>query len=225
MGRLTRIKAIIIPKWWFILLSDFTVFLAYTIGGLFCLAAYGLTVRRKNSVPSGGCLLVSNHTLFLDPLHVALAVAPRRCYFAIEEKTMVSLVADIALRLLRGFPVPEENPGAITGPVGELLDRGSCVHLFPEGYMDWKNQQVHDFMNGAFFMAVKFKVPIVPVTLVGRRTFRHRILPFLPPVVTAVVGKTYHPEEYLEQGSHKKAIISLSGDIHREIQSTIDTFH
>lgn len=49
---------------------------------------------------------------------------------------------------------------------GELLKRGASVLFFPEGTRS-KDGKMHAFKKGAFSVAAKAGVPVVPVTLLG----------------------------------------------------------
>jgi 1-acyl-sn-glycerol-3-phosphate acyltransferase len=49
---------------------------------------------------------------------------------------------------------------------GELLKRGASVLFFPEGTRS-KDGKMHAFKKGAFSVAAKAKVPVVPITLKG----------------------------------------------------------
>lgn len=49
---------------------------------------------------------------------------------------------------------------------GELLKQGASVLFFPEGTRS-KDGKMHAFKKGAFSVAAKAKVPVVPITLLG----------------------------------------------------------
>ena len=49
---------------------------------------------------------------------------------------------------------------------GELLKRGASVLFFPEGTRS-KDGKMHAFKKGAFSVAAKAGVPVIPITLVG----------------------------------------------------------
>lgn len=58
--------------------------------------------------------------------------------------------------------------------VGDALDRGSGIILFPEGGIYTKNPPIMvPFKNGAFRMAFDKQIPVIPVTL----SYNHLILP------------------------------------------------
>ena len=49
---------------------------------------------------------------------------------------------------------------------GELLKQGASVLFFPEGTRS-KDRRMYEFKKGAFSVAAKAKVPVVPITLLG----------------------------------------------------------
>lgn len=49
---------------------------------------------------------------------------------------------------------------------GELLKQGASVLFFPEGTRS-KDGKMHEFKKGAFSVASKAKVPVIPITLIG----------------------------------------------------------
>jgi 1-acyl-sn-glycerol-3-phosphate acyltransferase len=49
---------------------------------------------------------------------------------------------------------------------GELLKRGASVLFFPEGTRS-RDRRMYAFKKGAFSVAAKAKVPVVPITLRG----------------------------------------------------------
>jgi len=80
-------------------------------------------------------LLVSNHTLVLDPGIIAHVLRPRRTYFTMLEETACIPLLGTFVRLLGAVPIPASS-GAI-----RILERAirtnlrdlPFVHVFPEG--------------------------------------------------------------------------------------------
>jgi 1-acyl-sn-glycerol-3-phosphate acyltransferase len=73
------------------------------------------------------------------------------------------------IRLLGAFPLPHGTGlQKIIPAIDWALRRGRCVHFFPEGELDHYNQRPNRFHEGVFYLAERFNVPIVPLTLVIR---------------------------------------------------------
>ena len=74
------------------------------------------------------------------------------------------------LRRSGQIPVDESTPRATIKTLGGVavddLKQGLSVAIFPEGGRSSAGQ-VKDFMNGAFYVAVKAQAPVLPVAIVG----------------------------------------------------------
>ncbi|MBF9014078.1 MULTISPECIES: lysophospholipid acyltransferase family protein [unclassified Oceanispirochaeta] len=135
---------------------------------------------RKNLRPlrRTGFVVISNHSLFLEPAFISHAIVPRHPYFSIMEQTFVNPVAEWGLRLLRGFPIPRRKGiERIEPEIARVLKHGGSVHFFPEGYLTHFNQEPHPFKKGAFLTAIENQVPILPVaTVIHHRKFRGKVI-------------------------------------------------
>jgi len=134
-------------------------------------AVFGLRVRGRRHLREidGGFFLISNHTLYLDPGIVAHAIFPRRTYFSALAETFERPFIGGFIRLLGAFPLPNgPKLHAILGAIDWALRRGRCVHFFPEGELHHRNQVPVEFHEGVFYLADRFDVPVVPVTLIIR---------------------------------------------------------
>jgi 1-acyl-sn-glycerol-3-phosphate acyltransferase len=144
-------------------------------------------------------VLVSNHTLLMDPAVLAHAIRPRRTYFTMLEETAMIPFLGTFVRLLGAIPIPEA-PASV-----RMLERGFAaalsglgfVHFFPEGELYRWNQALRPFRPGAFLIACRLKVPVLPLTIVlrerrlwGRSSFGlfGRTI-HLPPRVVVVIGE------------------------------------
>ncbi|MGD0727954.1 MAG: lysophospholipid acyltransferase family protein [Spirochaetia bacterium] len=208
---------------------------------IFDWCVYRVRITGRENLPrTGGAILVSNHTLLLDPGILAHALRPRRTYFTMLEETALIPFLGTFVRLLGGVPIPE-RPGAL-----RALDRAArtalrelgFIHFFPEGECYRENQVIQAFHPGAFLLACRLNVPLVPITTVlhetrwrGRRSFRvagKDIL--LPPRVTIVIGAPVPVPLTLlpaagqgEDGaSLKRAAKNLSEQVRAGMQATID---
>ena len=143
--------------------------IVFTVVVFYNKVAFGLRVRGREHLRKidGGFFLISNHSLYLDPAIVAHSIFPRRTYFSAMAETFDRPFIGGFIRLLGAFPLPN-GPGIhrIIPAIEWALRGGRCVHFFPEGELDHYNQRPNDFHDGVFYLAERFDVPVVPVTLV-----------------------------------------------------------
>ncbi len=160
---------------------------------------FGLRVEGRSKLRElqGGFFLISNHSLYLDPAIVAHAVFPRRTYFTALEETFDRRFLGGFIRLLGAFPLPEAFCLRRIMPAVEwALNRGKCVHFFPEGELYHYNHRPAEFSEGVFYLAHRFRVPVVPVTLVvtPRRLFGREIARPLVRV-SVMIGEPLYPSD------------------------------
>ena len=192
---------------------------------------------RDRLRPLRGAVLVSNHTLLLDPVIVAHAIGRRRTYFTMLEDTALIPYLGTFVRLLGGIPIPE-RPGvlrALDGAAREAMHLLGLIHFFPEGECYRGCQEIQPFHPGAFLLACRLNVPVVPVTTVlherlwrGRSSFRvlGRTLR-LPPRVEIEIGAPVRPPlAVVSSGPEgitlKRAARALALEVHGVMQETID---
>ena len=208
-----------------------------TLVMLFDWSVYRIRITgRQNLRRVPRAVLVSNHTLLLDPGIIAHALAPCRTYFTMLEETALVPFLGTFVRLLGGVPIPERVGGLRT------LDRAarfalSCtgfIHFFPEGECYVGNQQIMPFHWGAFLLAARLGVPVIPVTTVlherrwrGKTTVRilGRTVR-LPPQVTIVVGEPRLTPPLApgagHSGSLKGTAAAWAQDVRDAMQAVID---
>ena len=188
---------------------------------------YGLRIRgRKNLHGVPRAVLVSNHSLVLDPALIAHAIRPRRTYFTMLEETALIPFLGTFVRLLGGIPLAR-GPGAVVVQehgIEDAIRILGLVHFFPEGECYLRNQQIMPFHRGAFRAACHHGLPVVPVATVlqdrgGKLTGRFWRQLGLPPRTTIVISQPLYPST----GLHGRAAEAELSDRTREvIQSVID---
>jgi 1-acyl-sn-glycerol-3-phosphate acyltransferase len=185
--------------------------------------------ERLHGVASA--LLVSNHTLVLDPGIIAHALRPHRTCFTMLEDTACIPLLGTFVRLLGAIPIPTR--GAAMRNLERTIRRNlkdlHFVHVFPEGECYLWNQEIKDFQLGAFYLACRLGLPVVPVTTVlharqwlGRATFHFagRTLR-VPPQVTAVIGEAMYPKAEAGRAIKLEAV-EMSRKTRWIMQRTID---
>ncbi len=203
---------------------------------LFGWTVYRIRFRgRQNLRGIRRAVLVSNHTLLVDPGIIAHALRPRRtCFTMLEETALVPFLGTF-VRLLGAVPIPESVGGLRTLDTAarSALNRLGYIHFFPEGECYVGNQQVMPFHAGAFLLAARLRVPVVPLTTVlherrwrGRTTLRilgRQIR--LPPRVTIVIGGPSFPPA-VGPAARKMRLADTAAawaeEVRRSMQAVID---
>jgi 1-acyl-sn-glycerol-3-phosphate acyltransferase len=129
----------------------------------------GLEKLRKD----GAYVLVANHTSYMDTPAVLLLPLQIR-FFAKRGLFRIPLLGG-HLRRAGHLPVVRENPRAslksLTEGARMVRERGVSVVLFPEGGRS--SDGLRDFKEGAAYLALKARVPVVPIGITGT----HQVLP------------------------------------------------
>jgi 1-acyl-sn-glycerol-3-phosphate acyltransferase len=146
------------------------------LGGiLFVVRAVGVRIRVEGveNVPAGVCLFVANHTSNAD-VPAIIGAIPRRIAVLAKESLFRIPIFGQALRLARFVPVDRANRDAAIASIekaSEALRQGTSFLIYPEGTRS-PDGRLQAFKKGAFVMAIKAGVPIVPVACAGA----HRIM-------------------------------------------------
>jgi 1-acyl-sn-glycerol-3-phosphate acyltransferase len=116
----------------------------------------------------GRAILVSNHTTFLDPVLISGAVMPERTWHTMLDKTVETPFLGTLTRLLGGVPLPPGGRGLekLRDTCDEAFRHKRFLHFYPEGECYRYNQTIMPFKSGAFFLAAKLNIPIIPVLTV-----------------------------------------------------------
>ena len=186
---------------------------------------FGFRVNGRDHLRAmkGGFFLISNHTLYLDPAIVAHAIFPRRTYFSALAETFERPFIGGFIRLLGAFPLPTRSCMRRIMPAVEwALRRGRCVHFFPEGELTHYNQDPVEFSEGVFWLAERYDVPVVPVTLVlSDRTLLGIRLPRPLIQVTVEIGEALTASEFALGISRKQAIRQMAIAAREQVSQSI----
>jgi 1-acyl-sn-glycerol-3-phosphate acyltransferase len=165
---------------------------AYTLVGLE-LRLHRIRIEGRENIPTGGCLLVSNHVSFMDPTTVGWAFG-REMYYLGRKDLFRPPFLSWFLPICNVLPIDRDGKD-ITGlrRIIKMLQAGQSVLIFPEGTRS-EDGQLQPAEPGAGLIAIKAGVPILPVRVFG--TFeslsrRARMIRFHP--IRVVIGKPYTP--------------------------------
>ncbi|MCI0443780.1 1-acyl-sn-glycerol-3-phosphate acyltransferase [bacterium] len=115
-----------------------------------------------------GCVYVLNHRSLMDSLVAFYALPGDLRFLAKKELYKIPLV-NFALRTMGMIEVDRSNPEAAANSIDRAvshLQNGKSVAMFPEGTRN-RGEGLLSFKKGAFVLAIKAQVPIVPVVLIG----------------------------------------------------------
>jgi 1-acyl-sn-glycerol-3-phosphate acyltransferase len=115
-----------------------------------------------------GYVYVGNHRSFADVAVVFLVLPGDLRYLAKKELFKIPLVS-FALRTLGIIEVDRSDPDEAAKSIDRAVDElkaGRSIILFPEGTRS-RLKGMLPFKKGAFVLAIKAQVPVVPFTLIG----------------------------------------------------------
>ena len=164
-----------------------------------CLRGAGTKLVVKNGELLGvgrGQILVSNHQSWFDIF--ALGTALRRKFSFVGKKELSRIpVVGGAWERVGNIAIDRSNRQAAIESLrkaDDLLREGRTIIMFPEGTRS-PNGELGRFKKGAFVMAIKSQVPIVPVAILGtRQIMRKGDWRMSPGTATVVVGNPIDTE-------------------------------
>jgi len=96
-----------------------------------------------------------------------------RAYFepaghSLMERATITAAYFLACSIYNAYPLPQQMSGTrrALAYTADLLDRGYCPIVFPEG-LRTEDGQLKPFRPGIGMMAVRLRVPVVPVRIRG----------------------------------------------------------
>lgn len=125
---------------------------------------------KKYKLPSP-CIIVANHTSYLDIVLSPFYIDHTAVYMAKSELMKIPLFKYFFVYL--DIPV---NRKSITDAhkafieAGKKLDQGLSVVIYPEGSISSEGK-LKSFKNGAFKLAIEKKVPVIPVANINNWLF------------------------------------------------------
>lgn len=137
----------------------------------------------ENVPETGGALIVSNHRSLMDPVAIGMCV-DRHISFAAGSFAFNVPLVSTAFKAWGAIPINvfggEKSKKDLDAAV-ELLEQGELVGVFPEGVHTMSHphrvSKIQTFRTGFARVALRARVPIIPVAVVG---LGERNLPTVP---------------------------------------------
>ena len=127
---------------------------------------YRIKIEGMENFPAkGGCLLVSNHLSYADPVFIGAAF-PRKIRYLAYSGLADSRIMQFFFRLTKTLTVsPEKSLESVRASVRSLKN-GTALCVFAEGGIS-RAGNILPFMRGPVLLAKKANVPLLPVHLDG----------------------------------------------------------
>ncbi|MCK4517571.1 1-acyl-sn-glycerol-3-phosphate acyltransferase, partial [Candidatus Babeliales bacterium] len=173
------------------------------------LRVHGLEKLKGISLP---VVFVPNHTSYIDPFIVAMALPRsfrRRLAFAAANDVLYGEYrhfSQVAEFFFQSFPFPRkegENIKLGLDYMGQLIDKNLSITIFPEGKTS-ESGELLPLKRGAGLVAVEMDVLVVPVTITGANVVvpYDKFLPRRRGTVTVTFGK---PMKFKRTDSYVRA--------------------
>lgn len=163
---------------------------------------YGLRVEGKENLRKykhlfkDGAMTVCNHIGRWDMICVLGALNYRRMWIPMYRMSFMGKDG-WKMKHVGGIPVPETRQGlrCFNEAFDELHERKQWIHIFPES-CSWKYYApLRPFKIGAFNMAYKYNLPIIPMVITYReRTGFYKLFRSNEPLFTIHVGEPILPD-------------------------------
>ncbi|ADQ14970.1 lysophospholipid acyltransferase family protein [Halanaerobium hydrogeniformans] len=117
---------------------------------------------QENLPQEGGVIIMSNHISLLDPPLIA-SVLNRPVHFMAKKELFENPILKVILYIADAFPVDRDSTDikAVKKALN-ILKNDEVLGLFPEGTRG-DESEVADLKDGSVMLAVRSRVPIVPV--------------------------------------------------------------
>jgi glycerol-3-phosphate dehydrogenase (NAD(P)+) len=128
-------------------------------------------IGREHVPAAGPVIFAANHRSFLDPFVIA-TMSRRPIYYVAKKELFRKPLTAWFLNCLGAFPIDRgaADEGAM-GTAREILERGDCVLIFPEGTRI-RPGTLGAPKRGVGRLALETGAPVVPVAVIGTETIR-----------------------------------------------------
>lgn len=171
-------------------------------------------INRQNFVKKQPMLIICNHLTSVDPVYLFQYFYEKKFTLAKKELFENKLLG-FFYRCVGGFPINrgKVDLSAIKTSLNHLKN-GHKLVVFPEGTRNKENEELQDVKNGASMLALKAKVPILPLHIEKRaKIFRRNKI---------IVGKPFDLAQFYDQKLTTETLDKASEIISQKLLETKD---
>ena len=199
------------------------LFWAGRAGTSWAVRAAGIRIRVEGleNIPPGTCLFAANHASNADPPSIVAAI-PRRVAILAKKSLFSIPVVGMSFKRAHFIPVNRADPRDAMASVDlatKYLKEGTSYLIYPEGTRS-PNGRLLPFKRGAFVLAIRAGVPVVPIACSGAQRIMPRgswqvrpgemVVRFCPPVDGAAYTEGQRGE--LAERVHDAIAVALPED-------------
>jgi len=157
-------------------MRKFYYFIFFILLRPLCKLLYPYKVIGREKVPQGPVIICGNHSSYIDPILIAIALGKDHYIHFMAKKELFKVpIVGFALRHLDAFPVDRSvNDTQSVRTAMKFLKDGEKILMFPEGTRVSSDESVAA-KSGAVRLASRFGVPVVPVHLPRSKRIFHRV--------------------------------------------------
>ena len=155
-----------------------------------------VVVKGKENIPDRPCVFIGNHTSILD-IPVILYSTERQVGFVSKKEVLKIPILSYWLQKGKCISLDRQNPRDAVRMINEgvkNLKDGYSMMIFPEGTRSLDGKLL-PFKKGSLKLAIKAKVPIVPVTIDAAFTSFEKNKKFKPSTVNVTFCKPIETEK------------------------------
>lgn len=129
----------------------------------------------QNFLKDQNCILLSNHIAAWDPITVAYAYKYNEIHFIAKDSLFKNKLFAAILHQLHAFSVKRgETDMKAMRTAMKVLKDGHVLGIFPEGHRR-DSEELQPLQTGVVVMALKSRVPVMPIMIQGKYRLFHRV--------------------------------------------------
>ncbi len=191
---------------------NFLRFLLYPLQFIF----YPTKFHGNKKVGKGPCLYIGNHQSFIDIFYPAHTTKEGIHYLAKIEIMTAPILHGWGKRI---GAIAVRRDGSDIRPFMDamrVLKNGEKVAIYPEGTRNRENCEIRPFHGGAAMLAIKAKVPVVPVVVCNKPRFLH--------MTHVYVGEPFELSEYYDRKLTQEEYASADEALRQTLITLRETF-
>lgn len=181
-------------------------------------------LRKNKALFANGAMTICNHIGRWDMLCVLKALHYRKVWIPMFRLSFMGKDGYL-MKHVGGIPVPETRQGlrCFNEAFDELHERKQWIHIFPES-CSWRYYApIRPFKIGAFNMAYKYNLPIIPCVITYReRKGFYKLFRTDEPLLTIHIGEPILPDT---SRSRKEESVRLREVAHAEMLRMAGIIH